>query len=541
MKICSISPVLGREWQAKGHETVVLWPTGGSTLDLKQELGKRNFIPDLIFQEEFLGPRVLLQGLESFACPKIFWSVDTHLNLFWQKHYGRLFDGVMTPHMSLLSERPEIFPHAARLARFGNEIPWRPFAERDVPVSFVGRITEHRPTRKWLAEFLAENYPAELHSDIAFGEMLSLYQRTRLAPNEAIMAEVNFRLMETASCGCLPLSQEVGPDQDVLFAPGREIETFSHILELKALLDHYLDRPEEAERKARAAWERVQREHLPRHRAGAVLDFAAGLGHTAAKGQEARTAFTLSLFRLRRTGRLSVPLEAMAAKLTDLPPTPEVFSALLRLHTEEGDREKAAGLVAAILAQGLHAGEMELNLTGSMAGLRLDNWDAAKEFWYRHQRAARAVAPVKPEDPLRLCLLWCAELRRAGVAVEPGDTFEPGVHLPATAMDCVLLAHSLGLPELKVSRLADAVLAPCKGFEYMRLGYLSKQSLHRREDWRTGLSLGLTNLRTFRLKEGLEEILLAQESAAKQGRGKAFKRALAGMDATGYIQAALNA
>ena len=522
-----------------GHETVVLWPTDGSILDLERELGERNFVPDLIFQEEFLGPRALLKGLESFDCPKIFWSVDTHLNLFWQKQYGRLFDGVMTPHMSFLSERPGLFPHAARLARFGNEIPWRPFKERDVPVSFVGRITEYRPTRKWLAEFLAENYPAELHSDIAFSEMLNLYQRTRLAPNEAIMAEVNFRLMEATSCGCLTLSQEVGPDQDMLFAPGREIETFSHILELKALLDHYLDRPEEAERKARAAWERVQREHLPRHRAKAVLDFAAGLGHSAAKGQEARTAFILSLFQLRRAGRLSVPLGTMASDLAALPPTTEVLSAFLRLHTEAGNRDKAAGLVAAILTQGLHPGEMALNLTGSMAGLRLDNWDAAKEFWYRHVRASRTAEPVKPEAPLRLCLLWCAELRRAGVPVEPGDTFEPGVHLPTTAMDCVLLARTLGLQELEVSRLADAVLAPCKGFEYMRLGYLSDLSLRRREDWRTALSLGLINLRTFRLRQGLEEILLARETAVSQGRGKSFDRALAGMDGTGYIQSTL--
>jgi hypothetical protein len=526
-----------------GHETVVLWPTDGSILDLELELGKRDFVPDLIFQEEFLGPRVLLKGLETFDCPKIFWSVDTHLNLFWQKQYGRLFDGIMTPHMSFLSEKPGLFPHAARLARFGNEIPWRPFAERDIPVSFVGRINEHRPTRKWLAEFLAENYPAELHTDIAFGEMFNLCQRTRLAPNEAIMAEVNFRLMETASCGCLTLSQEVGPDQDVLFAPGREIETFSHILELKALLDHYLDRPEEAERKARAAWERVQREHLPRHRAEAVLDFATGLSSSAAKSQEALIAFTLSLYRLRRAGRLSSSLETMASKLAELPPTAEVLSALLRLHVEEGDRGKAAGLLGVTLAQGLHAGEMSLNLTGSMAGLRLGNWDAAKEFWYRHQRtpgtAAYTAAPVKPEDPLGLCLLWCTELRRAGISVEPGDTFEPDIHLPATAMDCVLLARSLGLEELEVSRLADAVLAPCKGFEYMRLGYLSDLSLRRREDWRTGLSLGLVNLRTFRLKEGLEEILLARETAVSQERGKSFDRALAGMDSTGYIQTAL--
>ncbi len=526
-----------------GHETVVLWPTDGSILDLERELGERNFVPDLIFQEEFLGPRVLLKELESFDCLKIFWSVDTHLNLFWQKQYGRLFDGIMTPHISFLSEKSGLFPHAARLARFGNKIPWRPFAERDVPVAFVGRINEYRPTRKWLADFLAENYPTELHSDIAFNEMFNLYQRTRLAPNEAIMAEVNFRLMETASCGCLTLSQEVGPDQDVLFAPGREIETFSHILELKALLDHYMDRPEEAERKAHAAWERVQREHLPRHRAEAVLDFAAGLSCSAEKSQEARTAFTLSLYRLRRAGRLSVPLETMASKLAELPPTAEVLSALLRLHVEEGNREKAAGLAALILTQGLHSGEMTLNLTGSMAGLHLENWDLAKEFWYRHQRAlgtaARTATPVKPEDPLRLCLLWCAELRRAGISVEPGDTFEPGIHLPATAMDCVLLARPLGLPELEVARLADAVLAQCKGFEYMRLGYLSDLSLRRREDWRTGLSLGLVNLRTFRLEEGLEEILLARETAVSQGREKAFHRALAGMDETGYIQVAL--
>ena len=39
--------------------------------------------------------------------------------------------------------------------------------------------------------------------------------------------------------------------------------------------------------------------------------------------------------------------------------------------------------------------------------------------------------------------------------------------------------------------------------------------------------------------EGLEEILLARETAVSQERGKSFDRALAGMDSTGYIQTAL--
>ena len=57
-----------------------------------------NFRPDVIIQMEYLGRRVFLSGMSELDCPKIFWAVDSHLNLFWQRWYGRLFDVVLTPH-----------------------------------------------------------------------------------------------------------------------------------------------------------------------------------------------------------------------------------------------------------------------------------------------------------------------------------------------------------------------------------------------------------------------------------------------------------
>ena len=36
----------------------------------------------------------------SFSCPKVYWSIDTHLNTYWQRYYGQNFDLFLTTQKS---------------------------------------------------------------------------------------------------------------------------------------------------------------------------------------------------------------------------------------------------------------------------------------------------------------------------------------------------------------------------------------------------------------------------------------------------------
>ncbi len=537
MRVCLISSLLQSYSKYFGQNVVTLWPEHGGWLDLAQELETRNFTPDLIFQQESLGPRLILSGLEQFDCPKIFWSIDTHLNLFWQRHYCRLFDGVMTPHRSWLQNKPWLHDRPlAQLPFYGKALPWRPFSERKRNVGFVGRFSEHRPIRRWLAEFLEQEWSGETATDLSTQEMFAFYQDIRLAPNESISREVNFRLLEAASCGCLTLNPEVGPDQDGLLRPGKEMQIWAHVLELHELLAHYTQHPDQAEAMARRAWERVQAEHLPVHRVQAVLNFAATLDCKAARSHEAKEAQMLAVEALRRAGRFSITPVRVEQALLALPPTAAVTSALIRLRAENGLARQALDVCAAVVSKDQFSDDLEVNLFGSGAGVMLDNWDMARQFWYRWRKAAGSETPARPESPAHLFMLWEEELRRRGRVLDFGGRFDAGKHLPASACDCLYAVRRLEPQRPGLDGRFDSLFALLPGYEYMRLGHLSSVTLQQPDNWRAGATLAAVNLRACRLREGLEELWLARKKAWEHNKEKAFLRYLEGLDPSGVLR-----
>ncbi len=91
LRLCLVNCALSAAFQALGHEILDLHPKPG-VCDLPRLLQDKDFIPDILIQQESLCPRILLRGLETLECTKVFWSIDTHLNTFWQEQYARLFD-----------------------------------------------------------------------------------------------------------------------------------------------------------------------------------------------------------------------------------------------------------------------------------------------------------------------------------------------------------------------------------------------------------------------------------------------------------------
>ena len=544
MRICALSQSIGSALQRQGHEVLIIEQNQLPVIfDLEQELHKRSFSPELIFQEEPLGRRVVLKGLETFQCPKIFWSIDTHLNLFWQIYYFRLFDVIATPHVSILEQIVGLRTPVARMARFGYDLPWKPHAERIHCVSFVGRFSDQRPRRTWLADFLRENFNGAIFQGVPMEKMLSIYRDTRLAPNESILAEVNFRLLETASCGCLCFSPRIGQDQEALLEPGKEIQEYDDVLELKSLLEYFTTHPELSEEKGRAAWERVQAGHLVEHRARDVLRFAETLPDSnapAARGYAAATAFWLTIWNLRRGNRCDIGTMIVQSALEALPQTAELISARIQLLLFERRNNEALSLAAQVLASDRHARSLECNLIGSMLGIATNEWGVAKQFWYRHCKN-RGMSTRRPDSPVKLLRYWAGELKNRGVRCTPGFTFDMARHLPQTSYECLYVAQNIEPDNLDISRQMDTLFAQTNEFDYMRLGILSHLTLHQADNWRYALTLGHINLKSYRLQQGIEEIALAWGKAREQDKERSFLRTLESLDPRGRILAFIHA
>lgn len=129
--------------------------------------------------------------------------MDSHLNIHWHTYYTRLFDAVFTPHLDWYRTIPPTWTpvRLERLAGPGAQVPFRPHAERNRVLAFVGRNDPvSRPLR---ARFLALLRPPGLTAvdGMSHADMIRVYGDARIVPNESITWEVNFRLLEGASAG----------------------------------------------------------------------------------------------------------------------------------------------------------------------------------------------------------------------------------------------------------------------------------------------------------------------------------------------------
>ncbi|GAB6060411.1 glycosyltransferase family protein [Desulfonatronum parangueonense] len=541
MRICVINCVLQDELSRLGHEVLALHPTPG-ICDLPALLDSHAFEPDVVVQQETLGARILLQGLGKISCLKIYWSIDTHLNSFWQEEYSRLFDLTCSTQKQwarYLQDQGAC--RTAWLPWFGRRLPWHPWSRRRHDVGFVGRVTRHRPSRERFVSFLGQRYNLRLTQEVPFQQMLQIYQDTRLAPNESIFGEINFRLFEAASCGCLVLNPAPIPGLEELFTPDREVGVFRHALELGSMISHFLNNLHAAEKTAKAAWARVQEEHLPEHRAKSLLALIEEnlVGILMKSRESSELDWVLTLYRLWQARRAPVSDQVLLDLLLALPESPRKRSALLGFWMGVDRRDMVAHDLAAILQANLHAEDKTLNRTASLSALLLGDLSTAKAFWLRYFASSREYVILTPTSQ-KMYLCWAKEFQREGRLTRRGFVYDHERQLAECALECYILAHRMDPRDMEVCRTMDALLDKEQGFEPIRLSLLSHMTLHHPQNWLAGLKLGLVNLQEFRLEEGLEELLLAGSRAAKQNQDQKFQNALAAADPDGSIRATLS-
>lgn len=519
-------------FKTAGHDVRFIY-TSESEVDVLHELEKLEFTPEILLQQESLGCRVFLKGLASIDCVRLFWSVDTHMNMYWHGLYGSMFDGVLTTQKKYVSALEKVCTAkicwvpwmGGRLGpETGTETGFIPYTKREHEMTFVGRVSPQRPSRKLFVDFLKDNYNLNLVDGLNYSGMMSLYKQTVIVPNEAIFGEVNFRLFEACSCGCVVVTPFVGDELGELFEIGKEIAVYNNVLELKYILDRLRDDPKYAAEMGLAAYERILRDHLPANRVNKILDFAHGL--IPRKNNESENSFLLTRVQavLAESGGSTVSWETIIDHLMIASPGVARDTALLRIFAKWGMVDGFLKIAQTYVGNAAGEDDALLNMIGSIGSSKIGNWDLAKYFWFRYIVKAQSTKPESPRDYVHLLMLWGRELSRIGLSMVPGVVFNEDTDIPTCASHCFFTALRLDPQNLEIYKRLDALFTGVVGVESTRLGFLSHLSLHYPEDWRISTELGIICLKVFRLAEGLAELNNSKKKAISSGRQRFWER-----------------
>ena len=558
MNILLIDPLpeLERAFREEGHAVKVLRP-GGGVFHLPGLLAREGFSPDLLLQQEVLGVRSYFGGLERFSCPTIFWALDTHLNMFWHQWYARLFDIVLTPHISLFEKLPAHL-RPGQLFRFawpGEKRAFIPHAQRPHRLGLCARITPHRSIRKWMVELLSSK-ELELKDGLSHEEMMAFYDASRVVPNESIANEVNFRLMEGASSGSLLLSPDVGEDQNALLEPGKEFFVYRDGIELLELVAWAGGHPAAVERMGRLAMLRIQADHLPRQRTRQIMCGLSEWTQTRLTGTAGALAFWLTLALQIRNGVLGLePLphareglalvqavkntvnpgsealflagQAMAqifclfAEGTPEPRAPQLAHSLCRDILTHMDGKKERPDRRDTTVEDVLLLNPELLGVASAFALNEGRADMARLFWMKNMQPSERAAP---ESVVELCAGW------AGVYENTGRTFNAGFScnpakgfLPECALSWLIYGRYT-VPDTLVyfAPRFHSLLADKPEYLSLYIAHLAEHCVAVPDNWRWQEEYGLVSIKVCRVAEGLHELQEAGCGARRQGCERFF-------------------
>ena len=528
MRTLSVNSELDDAFRQLGHSVHSVSLTEHGVFSAQALLAACPFEPEFFFQQEHLGAVVLFNDLDRISCIKAFWSVDTHLNYYWQRFYGQLFDLFFTPHISYIGKLAEEWRHPAmhRLAKPGAQRPWIPHAARKHAMSFVGRMSAGRPLRNNFCALLQKRYGLEVRQGLSHQAMMDLYDATRLLPNESIALETNFRLVEGASCGCCLISPDIGEDQDALFSPGEELFVYRDALELVDRLDACLREPDTAEAVGKAARARVGAEHLPRHRAQSVCEALPISGRHAARGDEAAGCLAMALSLMHINGVLaSGVFPGETEKLGPL----RLCTVRIWDAAKRSDMETLGTLLAEAesLVQTRNAARKDLApLLVAAGGAALFAGNPAQSFslYQRYEELYGRRAQTCADTPADVCLAWIASLAADKKLIAHGFQAVPGCC--CSAYDMIMLLARLDPHGTDWARTLHDIEHLRHSMPHLDLRALARLDLNTRDSLDASLAYMAGALRLCDIERARLELQTLNERAERHGITPQLRRLL---------------
>lgn len=310
--------------------------------------------PDICLFVEDIGRRSFPRGLENSPIPLVFYSIDTHLNFFWLRHFAAACDCVLTTQRDYLDMLRPVCGRA-------HWLPWgyEPQdymdlgLERDLDISFVGTVDAFRGRRKSMLEQIARSFNISIFTPspdkwYSASEISGIFSRSKIVINEAISFEVNFRVFETLPTGAMLLTERVGNGLAEMFEDNRHLVTFTP-LDLMEKIAHYLGNDGERERIAAAGKEEAARGHTRLQRARILSGILEECEKTASHGGgDLGRSYFLMLRRGVVGEEHSLPMteELLVGFCMDSPCSAEAHVSLGEFYMSCGLVEKAAACYA---------------------------------------------------------------------------------------------------------------------------------------------------------------------------------------------------
>jgi tetratricopeptide (TPR) repeat protein len=428
--------------------------------------------PDLVVYTDHLGVHGWPEGIaELHGVPRVYYAVDTPINLWWQRHFARLFDFVFADQK----------PCAEELSRLGLRAAWLPVgvdAKSYLPspgeaqgkiydFGFVGVLDEgRRPKRARLMNLISQRYSvktAGARGDgwVGPGESGQIYRQSRLALNENLFPGVTMRMLEAMASGAVLFTEKAGGDLGELFTPGEDFAWFEP-QDLLEAADLWLGDERLRKRAAKRAAEKVQAGHDIVNRAESFLAAVAGvnpggaLSGRAAADEEGKFLFLTALRWPREDGQKRVVRAERLFRDADSRGelSPEGLFMLGHIQRLKRRPEEAK----ALLARAFEAGEPRGALGLAILHLGLQDTPGAAEWLARF--TGTADFPPLQADSLNIesVRLIGRRLLELGEDVCPGFSRSP--HDPAvwTAFEYFLTAFQSDPGDLEAARALCGIL-----------------------------------------------------------------------------------
>jgi tetratricopeptide (TPR) repeat protein len=413
----------------------------------------REIAPDAeaFFMVDTLGRQTLAYGVEDLPIPRLYWAIDVHVNFFWQRHYARLFDLVLTAQKD----------YVAGFEADGVPARWLPWGidprlfhdrglDRTIDVAFVGIVDANRPKRAAALAELRRRFDVLTLGDdptrrLPESEMARVFGSAKIVFNESVLGDVNFRTFEAMACGALLLTERTGNGLRDLFTPGTHLAAYGPD-DLLEQAEWFLARDAEREHVARAGAETVAARHTMGARMAAVTDWlTTGIACRDVRARaDAAFGVAAQLTIVRALSDPAVTLRRAAERLQ-------------AAVVADGDPDAALALADVMISSGRDDGALRLlQVARERRPADPRAWFLAAEVERRrgrHEEAAllfragilAAPVPVTLRDDAIAALAvpdgaaaWFAigrVLQAAGIVMVPGFVRHNDAGLPGTAMD----------------------------------------------------------------------------------------------------------
>jgi hypothetical protein len=228
---------LQRAFERVGHEAVV-WGIGYENFNTHSLERASEDCDVLLLLEQYT--LFMVPSMHRIAKPKVFWSIDSHLNL--KSHLEtvnrNLIDGVLCSCMldvekfeNTVSTKIKWFPNA-----YPNDLIFPDDSEKTINIGYCGSNGNIERT-----EFIKRlKSDIGMISEIHYGDnMVNFIRRCKIHFNMNIRHDLNYRIFETTGAGTMLIVNN-SPGLDVLFKVGTDIIVYRDYEDCLSVINYYL-------------------------------------------------------------------------------------------------------------------------------------------------------------------------------------------------------------------------------------------------------------------------------------------------------------